>query len=63
MTLTEQVAFLRAQAAEHREAADMAVGIATIERQERATADALDACAATIDAERRRRIECAGDWS
>lgn len=63
MTLDEQIEFLRAMARECREAADLAVGIPLIERQERDRASALDACAATIDAENRRRIECAGDWS
>jgi hypothetical protein len=63
MTLDEQIAFLRELAADCLEAANMAAGIPLLERVERERAARLLTCAATIDAERRRRIECAGDWS
>lgn len=63
MTLTEQIQFLRAEAAEAQETANMAVGIPLIETTERERAARLIACANTIEAEARRREECRGDWS
>jgi hypothetical protein len=60
--LDDQIAFLRELAADCTEAANLAVGIATIQAQETERAARLLACAATIEAEVRRREEVWEDW-
>ena len=62
MTIDEQERFLREQAADCIEAADMAEGIASIQQAERERAARLIACANTIAAERARREAIGADW-